>query len=1703
MTKTKLTNRNSVRGNSRKIHLAIGFLVAGTILLSSSPLWAEVYAVSDASQLADAIRNAGSGDTIRLNNDIMLDQELPPITTGVAINGDSYSLDGAGAYRGLFIDAAGENVTVQDVQFENCVAQGGSGGDGQGGGGGGAGLGGALFVRSGDVDLTDCGFENNSAVGGDGGEQTGTLQAASGQYNYNNTYGGGGGLGGDGGSNTENATEFGGAGGGGIGANASGGNVVGDGDDPALINGGNGAYVDSNDMDGGQGYGAGISVGDPSDFAGGGVGSYDDPNAIASGGGGGDGTGLADPSTMDANRGEGGQGGWGGGGGGGTATGGDGGFGGGGGAAGNDGSQPESGFAGNGGFGGGGGGGQDHPLSGQGGFGAGDGGVDNPTVNTQPGETGGLQEVILGGTGGGGLGGGGALYVSQGANLTLHYTDSELAEQTFFGNGVLGGLGGGGTAGAGQGIGAAVLLGGNITIDVAAGEEVLIAQDIGGAAAEATFDPTADFQTTYAGASGGISKSGDGTLILEGDNTTVGTTNVTGGQLVSRSGNALGDYSHLTLNGGDLVLEQDETIGYLSGSSGTVQLNGQTLELIGGQENDPNAVFSGTFDTENILSPGSNMPGSRIVKRGDGTFGLNGDNSAQDFRFEIHEGTVAVGHAGALGSSAPGAHDVEIYTTPYAGDASDTNTLEALSDMTGAHALGQSFHIDTDAELKVGGSNDIELAGRIRGESVAVGMDDPNSRLILSNNNTDAAMRNQYSTTRILGGTLEVDSEAALGGSQIVVDDDGTLQSGAVNLVLSNSFSLNSSNLLTIGGENNIQLTGIIGGTGGLIKTGTKTLTLSGVGSYSGRTQIEDGTLIVEGGRAILDPSIVMIGSNGTLQLDGSETVGALSGDGAVFLNSGDLTLFGSGNDPYAFGGTISGTGALIKSGIYTQTLTGTNSYTGGTSILGGTLAIDQVGALGSGALSMGNGGTLLLNQDAMTFNNAVIVNGSGLNGNIRYNETSGTNVGGRTFTLGGTLGGSGVLGVDLEGALGNESTFLVNQDNIAAGFGGFNVANNTTLAFNGAGAINIPWLVGSPRTDAMGADLQFSSSTDILFSGSIIDGGAFNHTGAGTLTLASASVNSDSLLINGGVLNVDGGVFSTGTGGTSFGANGGTLAVTNGTFTGDSPVLVDNGGVLIVNTANGGAFTSDIVIQNGLFSGEGAISGNVTNMAGGTVHAGNSPGERAINGDFTNDGGTIAVDIEGGESSLIQVSGTATIDGGTLAVTAAPNEDLYDGLTYVFLASGDLVVNNPILNTTFNNARFEIATGYDGGIYVFSLQASDFHKGFNGFSTNQLQMGDYLAATLSSLADSPPPGVGSPPVEVGSNDMENVLIVLKDLSYQAAAYDQMTGESFGSLSSATVQYTTFMNQILGMNLRPSLLGNRGAGRNAMYRGQGGTDSDLGLWGTVFGLGGSADGNNNAGGFNFGMGGTLLGFERSLIFDADVGAYYSYGMSGFDSRKLRDNFDVDNHHWGAYLSVDRPHGYFTLAGDLGYNQYEGTRVIDVDDGADGGIQRTAESDHGGWQTGVYTELGTTFSEQGFSFQPFGALQYIYLEQDAFVETGADALNLVVDSIDYSSFRSLLGARGGKAFGNLSLDVRTQWMHELLSDRAPLVSAQMVGGQAQSFTVEGADLGRDWILVGSGFEWLASSRFRMYGGYDLQLNGYQTFHTGSGGAVLNW
>ncbi|EDJ2167827.1 autotransporter outer membrane beta-barrel domain-containing protein, partial [Salmonella enterica subsp. enterica serovar Mbandaka] len=147
--------------------------------------------------------------------------------------------------------------------------------------------------------------------------------------------------------------------------------------------------------------------------------------------------------------------------------------------------------------------------------------------------------------------------------------------------------------------------------------------------------------------------------------------------------------------------------------------------------------------------------------------------------------------------------------------------------------------------------------------------------------------------TTISGGTLVASNVDALGSGDVT--DNATLE-------------------MNTGGDfaNNI------GGTGSVVKSGDKTLTLSGANSYTGGTTISGGTLVAS--------NVEALGS------------GDVTNDAVLELNTGG-----------DFINSIGGTGRVEKSGDETLTLSGSNTYTGGTLISGGTLIASNVEALGTG----------------------------------------------------------------------------------------------------------------------------------------------------------------------------------------------------------------------------------------------------------------------------------------------------------------------------------------------------------------------------------------------------------------------------------------------------------------------------------------------------------------------------------------------------------------------------------------------------------------------------------------------------------------------------------------------------------------------------------------------------------------------------------
>jgi fibronectin-binding autotransporter adhesin len=222
----------------------------------------------------------------------------------------------------------------------------------------------------------------------------------------------------------------------------------------------------------------------------------------------------------------------------------------------------------------------------------------------------------------------------------------------------------------------------------------------------------------------------------------------------------------------------------------------------------------------------------------------------------------------------------------------------------------------------------------------------------------------------------QVLNEATQGNGQMSL---GAIGAGQYNAATLGSGSGNTYRLGGGGGTLTIPTANLLTGFNGLIvgssrTNGTGTVVLAADQNYQGGTTVAGGTLLVDGtlgtGGAVTVQTGAVLGGSGVVNrpvtvqpggtvsaLGNNFTVASLTGSaGAVVSNNaaadGTITV-GTDNTSATFGGTIAdGTGGrlgLVKVGTGTLTLTNVNSYSGGTTIAGGTLAVSRDAALGAG----------------------------------------------------------------------------------------------------------------------------------------------------------------------------------------------------------------------------------------------------------------------------------------------------------------------------------------------------------------------------------------------------------------------------------------------------------------------------------------------------------------------------------------------------------------------------------------------------------------------------------------------------------------------------------------------------------------------------------------------------------------------------------
>ena len=823
----------------------------------------------------------------------------------------------------------------------------------------------------------------------------------------------------------------------------------------------------------------------------------------------------------------------------------------------------------------------------------------------------------------------------------------------------------------------------------------------------------------FAGAisgTGSVTQAGSSTLILTGNNSYSGGTTIADGGIQISSDAKLGASSGgLTMAGGALYTTTDITSGRavtLTGAGTFVPSGSTTLTLTGAISGAGSLVMGGT-GTLTLLGENVYLGGTSIEQ---GTLRIGDGRTSGSVRGDIaNDGTLvfsrsdAISYDGRITGSGRLIHDGSD-TLTLTGDSSFTGTTLITSGTlqlgTGGASGSLAGAIANDGALIFNRSDEYSYAGPITGAgSVTV---TGGGTLTLGGTNSHAG-----GTTVTGSATLKVASDDALGDASVpLVLSQGTLAA-------SNSFT--SSRTFNIDGPGGtfrpdagvtLTLDGTLNHTGTLYKAGAGTLVLAGANPYDGSSEVQAGTLQVTtstiSGDIVNDGTVAfvqdfdgtyagVISASGALTKSGTGTVtltGTNSYSGGTTISAGTLQI-GDGNltgeirgdivnngalifnnaDLITFSGAISGSGSLTHSGYLPLTLTGANSYTGGTIISAGTLQVGDGGTTGSivGDVSVASDSTLVFRRSDIISFGGTISGGGGV-----------TQAGPGTLILTGTNRYSGLTRID-GGTLQVAADATLGDPASALLVGGALV---TTASFASSRLINM--LPGGSFAPADG--------TVLTLDGEVAGNGALIKNGAGTLVLTHANDYRGGTVVAAGTLQIgaDG----------NLGVAAGGLTLSDATLASIAS-FASARAVHLGGNARFAPAADTILTLGGVVSGTGAL---VKSGAGTLILT----GANSYGGGTTLAAGTLQIDAD---ARLGDAAAGLTMAGGVLATTGSFVSD-----RAVTLAGGNF---NPATGTTLTLGGILTGAGtlVQSGAGTLILTGANTYAGGTRLSAGTLQV--------------------------------------------------------------------------------------------------------------------------------------------------------------------------------------------------------------------------------------------------------------------------------------------------------------------------------------------------------------------------------------------
>lgn len=1138
----------------------------------------------------------------------------------------------------------------------------------------------------------------------------------------------------------------------------------------------------------------------------------------------------------------------------------------------------------------------------------------------------------------------------------------------------------------------------------------------------------------------------------------------TGSVLVSGTGSSFTSSGSLTVgNGGNgtLTLSEGGSMSTQNGS-GTVELGvfagaTGTINLGAASSSPGNATEAGTLDAAEVAfgegtgtlnfnhtnihydftpSLTNTAAGTHRLNQLAGTTSLNADSVGFNGTTKVFGGTLIV--ANRLGGSA----SVTGGRLQVDGNFTGPVTVQQTGILTGVGTIGGSATLTNGGvllgtqgqTLKFGG--DLSLANA---SQVNVTLGGPATPALF---NVAGALT--------LDGTLNITSQGGFGlGVYRVFDYQGTLTDNGM-IVGTTPSGVSSSNLqiqTTINGQINLvssvgatlnfwdggnamlqNNSAIDGGNGVWRADGSNWTDVGGLinGPFQPNPdfaifQGPAGTVMVDNTAGAIGVTGLQIASNGYV-IEGDEI--SLQGGSESIIRVGDSSA-ASASMTGTINASLSGASTLVKTDFGTLVLSGNNTYSGGTDIRGGVLAVSSDANLGAsaGAVTL-NGGALastasfasgrtvnlvqtgeiiVADNTELTLSGSVAGGGELLKSGTGTLILTGTNSYADTRVESGTLIGSTD---SISGSLLNSALVIFDQASDATYAGQITGRGNITK--RGSGALTLSgisqhiWRIedgilissaerylGNTQIDAAGT-LRFEQVADATYAGVFSGNGTFAKTGAGQLNLTGNS----------------------------------------SAFTGHTQV--QNGTLAM---GDQGQLGSTLTIANGAtLLGTGRV-GTTLLQDGATISPGNGIGTLKVAGDLTFSPGSIyrvEADPNSTASDRIDVTQSANLAGAVVHV--GPDGNFASTREYTILTANSVQGQFATISSDF--AFLDPTLRYSAQDVKMSLvrkNASPFAAA--GQTENQRETAN---------------GLDSLPAD---NPLHEYILTLP-AGTPPAVFDSLSGELHASVASSLLGSGTRLNSLPLSHLRSKL--------------QTQTSTlpadDQPVWVEFVGNRQTLQNDGNAAQVRQHNGGVFVGGDRAMDDGWRVGGALGYTDGDLSVDDRDSKADLSNYSAAVFAGKSFEAGVGRL------NFLLGTAYTwhDIDTRRNASVSGTTQkltATYSASTVQLFSELGYAIAlSQHTDIEPFASLAWSDLRIRSFSESGGSAALSGQQSSDKQT-TSTLGIRTQTAlsFGQVNSQFHTTlgWQHTF-DDLAAHKTMAFDGSQA--FTVAGAPIARDSALI---------------------------------------